>query len=244
LSAEGAGFVALAMPRPGPAAAPDPRRLHLVDLARESERGPPREPAPAARAEPTLRFDEADLARVCAVVSRRAVDDAERRAAELAAAAEVELQRALGAALATLAAESTHRLALAQRTACCLALAALRRCLSRPRPELDEEIEALVGRALAEIDGHTRLDVHLAPDDLDRLGARLPALASAAGFAGELHCDADPSLAAGSVRCRWGEAWAERDVGGWLRQLEEGIEAHRGTAVAPPNGPTTTESEE
>ncbi len=230
MSADPARFVPLGTVPTGRRPASDPRRLHLVDLTTGHGSDPGPAPPSTGHGDVPLRFDEADLARACAAAARRALDASARRAAELAAAAEAGLQQALGAALETLVAERGERLALAERTGRSLAMAVVRRCLSRPRPELDLEIERLVGTALEQIDGRARLDVHLAPDDLERVGARLPALAAAAGFEGDLHCHADPSLVTGSVRLGWGDAWAERDVAGWLRRLEERIEAHRGAA--------------
>ncbi len=219
MSPDAGRFEAFPAPRAERRSGADRRRLQLVDLA--LERQPSRAAAPVGSSGSGLRFDEADLARACAAVERRVAADADRQAASATAEAEMELQRALGSALEALVGERAERLALVDRTARSLALAVVRRCLGQPRPELDLEIEALVRSALGRIEGHGRLEVFLAPADTGRMAARLPALAAAAGFEGELVCRADPGLAGGSVRVLWGEAWAERDIGGWLERLAE-----------------------
>ena len=90
--------------------------------------------------------------------------------------------------------------------------------------EAPRVIENMVRDALAEILEEPRVLIHVHPDLVEALNARIGEVAAAANFEGQILIIDDETMASGDCRVTWSSGSAERDMGALWQHIDEIVE--------------------
>ncbi|MFO1072303.1 MAG: FliH/SctL family protein [Geminicoccaceae bacterium] len=195
----------------------------------------PTRPTPVPAASRPLLFDEDEVARLAAAAAREAAAAASDAVAARLAAAQAEALAAIAQALAAAAQARAADQALEAAQARRLVRAVLRAVAGAHLASAGETLLARLGEMLRELPEAAVAVLHVHPDLVEPLRARLPDLVRAAGLAGPVEILGEPGLEPGGVRLTWPEGWIEH-LPAWIEQQLGGHLASTGGDALPPDG--------
>ena len=176
------------------------------------------------QAQPLL-FGEDEVAHIAATAAHEATAVARAAAARGQEAAQNAALAAIAQTLATMAqgrvADEAAELSRARR----LVRAVLDAVAGAHLASAGETFLPLLADMLRELPEAAALTLHVHPDLVEPLRARLPDLARRAGLAGPLEIRGEPSLELAGVRLTWAEGWIEHLPAEIERRLAEQLRA-------------------
>lgn len=180
---------------------------------------------------PPLLFNEADVARLVAVVE---MDATKRARAECALALEMQRDRAVARAADALAAAlAAHRAdeatALGQIVELSEAVAQALNADSRTPTELG----AMIQSVLATVGAAPAVRIITCPDDEASVNALLPDVIVASGFTGGIEVVLEPRLPSGAVQLVWADGWLELAPEVIRHRIDAVLAPHRSRSAVP-----------